>query len=308
MELAIGSLSRLGRGPAIEEEPAVARSGANIQDASIDRWAPSRAPVQWESLATPATEHTAPAVVEPPVLSKSAEPTPFEAEEPAAYASVEAPDVEGTDEVASDFESPPAVSADHAVALDPAPPAPPLQLKEAESVEPEFLAVAHLCTDLGRVQTSEELQPLLEEAARIIGAIGLIVWISDPAGEELAPALVYGYSDKVLAQLPTVRRDADNATAAAFRSGRTCAMNGSAHGSGALVVPLIESYGCTGVLAIELQDGREQTTFVEAAATIVAAALTQLIGRAQPVEAAAGPELVDEKHAENFTRPLRVRR
>ena len=198
----------------------------------------------------------------------------------------------------SDFESRPAVSADHAVAVDPAPPAP----------APEFLAVAHLCTDLGRVQTAEELQPLLEEAARVIGAIGLIVWISDPTGEELAPALVHGYSDKVLAQLPTVRRDADNVTAAAFRSGRTCAINGSPHSSGALVVPLIESYGCTGVLAIELQDGREQTTFVEAAATIVAAALTQLIGRAQPAEAAAGPEFVDEKHAENFTRPLRVRR
>ena len=178
----------------------------------------------------------------------------------------------------------------------------------AAAVELDFLAVAHLCTDLGRVAASAELPPLLEEAARIIGATGIIVWIWDPMAEELAPALVYGYSDKVLAQLPMVGRDADNVTAAAFRSARTCAINGNEHSSGALVVPLVESYGCAGVLAVELQDGREQTTFVQAAATIVAAALTQLIGRAHPVEAPAEAGIVAEQHVESFTRPLRVRR
>lgn len=175
------------------------------------------------------------------------------------------------------------------------------------AVELDFLGVAHLCTDLGRVATSAELPPLLQEAARIIGATGIIVWLWDPTSEELTPALVHGYSDKVLAQLPTVSRDADNATAAAFRTARPCAINGNAHSSGALVVPLVEEDGCAGVLAIELQDGREQTAFVQAAATIVAAALTQLIGRSQPAQMPPEADLI-EPQVESFTRPLRVRR
>ena len=103
------------------------------------------------------------------------------------------------------------------------------------------------------------MQPLLQEMARILDAIGLIVWVWDPLAAELMPALAYGYSDKVLAQLPTVKRDTDNATAAAFRSAQTCAINGSDQASGALVVPLLTPAGCAGVLAIELQHGSEQT-------------------------------------------------
>ena len=123
------------------------------------------------------------------------------------------------------------------------------------------------------------MQPLLQEAARILDAIGLIVWVWDPQAAELRPALAYGYSDKVLAQLPTVKRDTDNATAAAFRSAQTCAINGSDHASGALAVPLLTPAGCAGVLAIELQHGSEQTRSVRAVVTIFAAQLAQLIRR-----------------------------
>jgi transcriptional regulator with XRE-family HTH domain len=144
--------------------------------------------------------------------------------------------------------------------------------------EPDFLAAAHLCTEFCRVETATQVQALLQEAARILDAIGLIVWVWDPQPAELRPALAYGYSDKVLAQLPPVRRDADNATAAAFRSAQTCAINGSDHASGALVVPLLTPAGCAGVLAIELQHGSEQTRSVLAVATIFAAQLAQLTG------------------------------
>ena len=154
--------------------------------------------------------------------------------------------------------------------------------RQPASSEPDFLAAAHLCTEFGRVENTSEVQPLLQEAARILDAIGLIVWVWDAQAEELRPALAYGYSDKVLAQLPTVRRDADNATAAAFRSAQTCAINGSDHVSGALVVPLLTPAGCAGVLAIELQHGSEQTRSVRAVATIFAAQLAQLLGGARP--------------------------
>ncbi len=148
--------------------------------------------------------------------------------------------------------------------------------------DPDFLAVAHLCTEFGRVENPNDVQRLLQEAARILDAIGLIVWVWDVRAAELRPVLVHGYSDRVLAQLPAVRRDSDNATAAAFRSVQTCAIIGSDHTSGALVVPLLTPAGCAGVLAIELQHGSEQTRSVRAAATIFAALLAQLIAAPEP--------------------------
>ena len=105
----------------------------------------------------------------------------------------------------------------------------------------------------------------------------------------------------MLAQLPAVTRDSNNHTAAAFRSARPCAA------SGALVVPLVEPDGCAGVLALELQDGREQSRLVEAAAIIFAAALTQLVGDAAPAEVPPNIETVDGPVGK-ITRPLRVRR
>jgi transcriptional regulator with XRE-family HTH domain len=175
---------------------------------------------------------------------------------------------------------------------------------EPPSTEVDFQAVAHLCTELGRVQNTNEVQPLLQTAAGILDAIGLVVWVWDGLAEELRPALAHGYSDTVLVQLPTVRPDADNATAAAFRSAQTCAINGSDDASGALAVPLLTPAGCGGVLAIELQHGGEQTTSVRAAATLLAAQLAQLIGSARPAEVRPQAETVVPPVAD-FTTPIR---
>ncbi len=143
--------------------------------------------------------------------------------------------------------------------------------------DPDLQAVASLCTELGRAEKTFEVPPLLEQAARLLDAKGVIVWIWDARAGQLRPALAHGYSDWVLAQLPTVTRDADNATAAAFRLGRTCVVAGSEEVSGALVVPMMTAAGCAGVLAIELQHGHEQLESVRAVATILTAMLAQLV-------------------------------
>ena len=78
--------------------------------------------------------------------------------------------------------------------------------------EPDLAAAAHLCTELGRVMETRDVPPLLEGAAKVLNAIGLIVWIWDPHGTALRPALAHGYPDDVLAQLPGVparRRQCD---------------------------------------------------------------------------------------------------
>jgi len=159
-------------------------------------------------------------------------------------------------------------------------------VKRPAAIEPDFLAAAQLCTELGRTNGPGDAGPLLENVATILDARGLIVWVWDPRTRVLRPALAHGYSDKVLAQLPRVERDTDNATAAAFRVPQTCVVKGTDLASGALVVPLITPVGCVGVLALELQHGREQSDSVRALATIFASQLGRVIGSIRSDDAA----------------------
>lgn len=161
------------------------------------------------------------------------------------------------------------------IAPPPLPEPPPPIEHSRESTD--LLAIACLCTELGRVARAEDLPPLLEECAGVLEAKGVIVWVWDDAAAELRPALGHGYSDSVLARLPVVTRDSDNATAEAFRSARTCIINGNDASSGALVLPLLTPAGCSGVLAIEFEGGAEQRPAARAVSTIVAAMLAQLV-------------------------------
>ena len=146
--------------------------------------------------------------------------------------------------------------------------------------ESRLEGVATLCTLLGRTEDRDEILLLLDDAARALDARGLIVWLWDQRTEALLPALVHGYSDQVLAQLPSVGRNADNATAAAFRSATACEVAASAHATSALVLPLLIPEGCAGVFAVELLAGIRASA-VRPLATIVAAALAQLVRRSR---------------------------
>jgi transcriptional regulator with XRE-family HTH domain len=159
--------------------------------------------------------------------------------------------------------------------------------------EPDFLAIADLCTQFARVEQASDVRPLLHEAAIIVHAVGIVVWVWDSLAEALRPAMASEYSEALLAHLPNVRRDDDNVTAVAFRSGQACSIDGD--GRSALAIPLLIPGGCAGVLAFEL-NGVAPTDSVRAAAMIVAAQLSQLIGEAQPSEVQA-PELADS-HAQ----------
>jgi transcriptional regulator with XRE-family HTH domain len=143
--------------------------------------------------------------------------------------------------------------------------------------EPDYLSVARVCTELGRLAEVRGAVRLLVEMARILDAVGLIVWVWDEPTATLRPALAHGYSDKVLAQLPGLSRDAHNATAAAFRSVQMCAVTGSETTTGAVVAPLIGATGCVGVLAVELQHGNERCESARAIVTIFAAQISRLV-------------------------------
>jgi GAF domain len=135
-------------------------------------------------------------------------------------------------------------------------------------------ATAKWCAGLNRARDAQELVLLLEQAASMLEASGVVVWIANLAGTSLRPVLAHGYSAEALAHLPHVARAEDNAAAAAYRTSRlqiVLARPGSA--SGAIAAPLVTPDGCFGALTAEIKDGGEMSDATQALATIFAAQL-----------------------------------
>jgi transcriptional regulator with XRE-family HTH domain len=252
---ALGSLARLGgRTPAAEATPPSPPGGTLNLHGTVTRPEPAAPPIA----SLPARPADAAPVSEPivdPLIEVLCDP-------------VSEPD---SDALTNDVEENVQPIASAQVPVEPARP----------RIEPDLMAVARICTGFARVEDANDLSPLLSQAATTLGASGMIVWVWDSILEALRPVLAHGYPDKVLVQLPTVGRDEDNATAAAFRSAEPCAIHGDQETNGALVVPLMTAAGASGVLAIELSDGREQQDPVQAVARIFAAMLAPLVGVAR---------------------------
>src|SRR5689334_11684541 len=112
---------------------------------------------------------------------------------------------------------------------------------------PALRAAAELCTEFGRVNDLPDLTRLLGRAANLMDASGLIVWLGSTAGADLRPVLAHGYSDITLAKIPAVPRNADNAAAAAYRSGALqIVLTRPGTSPGAVVAPLLSPDGCIG--------------------------------------------------------------
>ena len=249
---AVGSLSRLRRGPAADERMQPQGTSGSSAVLGISR-------------------------------SSTGAPPPVEYHDESANEEEGQPAPDLVDVAASVVfaDDAPAVETPHSLVEEPVistEPAPPVASRPAPRVD--LLAAAELCTALGLVENANQMPPLLRDVAEILGARGLIVWIWDSIAEELQPALVYGYPDKLVAQLPRLKPGADNLTAAAFRSAETLTMAGSGEGSAALAVPMLVPGGCAGVLAIELAPGAEEADSIRALAVVFAAMLAQLVGGA----------------------------
>ena len=148
-------------------------------------------------------------------------------------------------------------------------------------------AAADLCTEFGRIHDLAELKTLLGRAARLMDASGLVVWLGSAAGIDLQLVLAYGYSDQVLSLMRPVARSADNAAAAAYRSGALQTVT-SRPGSplGAIVAPLLSADGCIGALTAEVKDGNEKSEQVKALASIFAAQLAGILAASATANAA----------------------
>jgi hypothetical protein len=162
--------------------------------------------------------------------------------------------------------------------------------KARPAVTPKLLRTAQLCSELARVGESEQLPNLLERAAKVLDASGIIVWVAEPSRHALTPAISHGYEDKVVSRMGSIHRDANNAAAAAYRSAEVRTVAGDAFTNGAMIVPLMTSDGCVGVLSAEMKGGAEKDESSQALARIFAAQLATLVATpaaAVPVKAAA---------------------
>jgi len=140
-------------------------------------------------------------------------------------------------------------------------------------------AAADVCSRLARALDARDLTTLLGDAARLLDAVGVVVWLWDPATTALRASVAHGYSSGALARLPAVRADEANAIASAYRSGQTCIVEGEEGATGAVVVPSVGPGGCVGVLALEVRHGGERNDSLRAFATLLAAQLgAQLTG------------------------------
>lgn len=155
---------------------------------------------------------------------------------------------------------------------------------EIVSFGADLAGLAHLCTRIARTRELGEVVPLMSDASRLLHAVGVILWMWDSNTRVLWPACSHGYRPELLARMPNVPSDADNAIAAAFRSAETRVVDSGDAPTGAVVVPLITATGCAGVLALELRNGGERHESVHAIATILAAQLAALSGEPQGEE------------------------
>ena len=156
-----------------------------------------------------------------------------------------------------------------AAAAPTAPPEPPAV---------DLKAVAAICSDLARVSDTRAVPSLLERAAALLDATGIVLWIADPDGRELTPILVHGYPPQMASRLGTIAREAANVTASAYRTGLLQTVKGDSISNGAIAAPLVGAGGCLGVMAVEMRNGGEQRDTLLAAATIVASQLSTLVG------------------------------
>ena len=159
-------------------------------------------------------------------------------------------------------------------------------------------AAASLATDFGRVRDADEMTQLLGRAATLMDASGVVIWLGTTTGAELAPMLAHGYGAQALSRMPRVPRSADNAAAAAYRTGQMQIVLARPGGNpGALVAPILAADGCIGALSAEIQGGGEASESVQALSTIVAAHLATVLAASRPATDSAPQPVAEPRTA-----------
>src|SRR5436305_7135655 len=115
-----------------------------------------------------------------------------------------------------------------------------LQVRFYDDVAPpptvDLTAAADAASMLARANDTAALKDVLARVAHVLGARGIVVWMG--AGEELFPALAYGYDERVVSRMGPLARNAANATAEAWRTGQLRTVTSDIMSHGAVAAPV----------------------------------------------------------------------
>ncbi len=153
------------------------------------------------------------------------------------------------------------------------PVAPPIEPSVAVTV---LRDVGEICADLSSLGDTGALSGALDRAARVLGASGVIVWISSNDGSSLSPVASHGFDEKLVTRIGRIPRDSANLTAAAFRENVARVIAATSTAPAALAVSLCGPSGSVGVLSVELKPDVPADDARVALATIFAAQLATL--------------------------------
>ena len=161
----------------------------------------------------------------------------------------------------------------------------PTPIQANANTSADLAAAADLCTAIARTTDANDLPAFLTRASGALGASGVVVWMA--AGDELIAASAHGYDPRAIERLGTIKRSAQNATAAAWRLGSMQVVPSGETSNGALVAPMLGTERCVGVLAVEVPHGRETDPVVQAITRLLAA---QFAATLAPWPAASVPD------------------
>jgi len=152
---------------------------------------------------------------------------------------------------------------------------------------PDLKTVAKICADLSTLADIGALSGPLARASDLLGAKGLIVWVTSNDGSALSPVSTHGFDARIVDRIGTIDRASANLTAEALRENAPRVSAATTTAGAAIAVPMSGPTGPVGVLSAELHAGKAADEASVAIASIFAAQLATLTA---PLPAAAGAE------------------
>ena len=152
----------------------------------------------------------------------------------------------------------------------------PAVVAPVRSNGPDLKVVADICSDLSTLTDVGALSGALARASAVLGAKGLIVWVTSNDGTSLAPVSTHGFDARIVERIGVIERSSANLTAEALRENAPRVSAATASAGAALAVPMCGPAGPVGVLSAELLAGHDADESCLAVATILAAQLATL--------------------------------
>ena len=152
----------------------------------------------------------------------------------------------------------------------------PAVVAPVRSNVPDLKVVADICSDLSTLTDVGALSGALARASAVLGAKGLIVWVTSNDGTSLAPVSTHGFDARIVERIGVIERSSANLTAEALRENAPRVSAATASAGAALAVPMCGPTGPVGVLSAELLAGHDADESCLAVATILAAQLATL--------------------------------